>query len=139
MTEELVKEASKHNHTVAFRFCGRILFGMIEKIDMDAKMATIVSNVPYESYLCIPIDSLIGLSDTARLMQSTSHRDRFLAEYIQLTIRKDALARFIEREMNSAIPAVAGEALELMKDQVSEMTEYQEILKRRAALEHIEI
>ena len=139
MKEELAKEASKHNQTVAFCFCGRVLFGMIGKIDMDTKMATIVSRIPNEADLCIPIESLIGYQDTARLMQSPSWRDRFLAEYIQVTIRKDALARFVEREMASDIPAVASEAMELMKHQFSVMTEYQEILRRRAALEQIEI
>lgn len=139
MKEELAKEASKHNQTIAFCFCGRVLFGMIGKIDMDAKMATIVSRIPNEADLCIPIESLIGYSDTARLMQSPSWRDRFLAEYIQVTIRKDALARFVEREMTSDIPAVPSEAMELMKRQFSVMTEYQEILRRRAALEQIEI
>ena len=139
MKEELAKEASKHNQTVAFCFCGRVLFGMIGKIDMDAKMATIVSRIPNEADLCMPIESLIGYQDTARLMQSPSWRDRFLAEYIQVTIRKDALARFIEREMTSVIPAVASESMELMKHQFSVMTEYQEILRRRAALEQIQI
>ena len=139
MKEELAKEASKHNQTVAFCFCGRVLFGMIGKIDMDTKMATIVSRIPNEADLCIPIESIIGYQDTARLMQSPSWRDRFLAEYIQVTIRKDALARFVEREMASDIPAVASEAMELMKHQFSVMTEYQEILRRRAALEQIEI
>ena len=51
MKEELAKEASKHNQTVAFCFCGRVLFGMIGKIDMDAKMATIVSHIPNEADL----------------------------------------------------------------------------------------
>ena len=142
MKEELAKEASKHNQTVAFCFCGRVLFGMIGKIDMDAKMATIVSHIPNEADLCIPIESLIGYLDTARLMQSPIWRDRFLAEYIQVTIRKDALARFIELKMTSDIPAVASEAseaMELMKRQFSVMTEYQEILRRRAELEQIEI
>ena len=139
MKEELAKEASKHNQTVAFCFCGRVLFGMIGKIDMDAKMATIVSRIPNEADLCIPIESLIGYQDTARLMQSLSWRDRFLAEYIQVTIRKDALARFVEREMTSDIPAVASEAMELMKHQFSVMTEYQEILKERAKIEKIEL
>lgn len=139
MKEELAKEASKRNHTVAFCFCGRVLFGMIEKIDMDAKTATITSHIQNEADLCIPIESLIGCSDTVRLMQSPSYRDRFIAEYIQLTIRKDALARFVEREMSSDIPAATSEGLELMKHQVSVMIEYQEILRRRAALEQIEI
>ena len=139
MKEELAKEASKHNQTVAFCFCGRVLFGMIGKIDMDAKMATIISRILNEADLCIPIESLIGYLDTARLMQSPSWRDRFIAEYIQVTIRKDVLARFIELEMTSDIPAVASESLELMKHQFSVMTEYQEILRRRAALQQIEI
>ena len=139
MKEELAKEASKHSQTVAFRFCGRVLFGMIGKIDMDAKMATIVSRIPNEADLCIPIESLIGYLDTARLMQSPIYKDRFLAEYIQVTIRKDALARFVEREMTSDIPPVASESLELMKHQFLVMTEYQEILRMRAALEQIEI
>ena len=139
MKEGIANPDLRYKHTVAFRFCGKLLFGSIKKIDEDTKMATIVSRIPNEADLCIPIESLIGYQDTARLMQSPSWRDRFLAEYIQVTIRKDALARFVEREMTSDIPIVASESMEQIKHLYSVMIEYQEILKERAKIEKIEL
>lgn len=90
MKEEIANAALMLKHTVAFRFCGKLLFGTIKKIDEDAKMATVASSIypnPEDAKLVIPIESLIGCSDTASLMESLDYKDRFVAEYIQLSIR----------------------------------------------------
>ena len=130
-------------HTVAFRFCGKLLFGSIKKIDGDTKMATVVSSMhPNPKYyedaeLRIPIESLIGCRDTASLMESLDYKDRFVAEYIQLSIRMGDLDNFLERDADSY--KVPEEVHELLQRQYLAMKAYMEILKERAKVEKIEL
>ena len=130
-------------HTVAFRFCGKLLFGSIKKIDGDTKMATVVSSMyPNPKYyedaeLRIPIESLIGCRDTASLMESLDYKDRFVAEYIQLSIRMGDLDNFLERDADSC--KVPEEVHELLQRQYLAMKAYMEILKERAKIEKIEL
>ena len=130
-------------HTVAFRFCGKLLFGSIKKIDGDTKMATVVSSMyPNPKYyedaeLRIPIESLIGCRDTASLMESLDYKDRFVAQYIQLSIRMGDLDNFLERDADSY--KVPEEVHELLQRQYLAMKAYMEILKERAKIEKIEL
>ena len=136
-------------HTVAFRFCGKLLFGSIKKIDGDTKMATVVSSMyPNPKYyedaeLRIPIESLIGCCDTASLMESWDYKDRFVAEYIQLAIRVGNLDDYLKRDAEAQkVPdahKVRHEVLELLQRQYLAMKAYMEILKERAKIEKIEL
>ena len=130
-------------HTVAFRFCGKILFGSIKKIDGDTKMATVVSSIyPNPKYyedaeLRIPIESLIGCSDMASLIESWDYKDRFVAEYIQLVIRMGNLDNLLKRDVDSC--KVPEEVHELLQRQYLAMKAYLEVLKERAKIEKIEL
>ena len=133
-------------HTVAFRFCGKLLFGSIKKIDGDTKMATVVSSMypnPKDAKLVIPIESLIGYCDTASLMESWDYKDRFVAEYIQLAIRVGNLDDYLKRDAEAQkVPdahKVRHEVLELLQRQYLAMKAYMEILKERAKIEKIEL
>ena len=143
MKEEIANEALRYKHTVAFRFCGKFLFGIIEKIDEDTKMATVVSSIypnpkhDEDAKLVIPIESLIGCCDTASLMESLDYKDRFVAEYIQLSIRMGTLNNFLERDADAY--KVPYEVHELLCRQHLAMETYLEVLKKRAKIENIEI
>ena len=140
MKEEIANAALRHKHTVAFRFCGKFLFGVIKKIDEDTKMATVFSSMypnPKDAKLVIPIESLIGYCDTASLMESLDYKDRLVAEYIQLSIRMGTLANFLERDADSyKVPYTVHK---LLCRQYLAMKAYMEILKERAKIEKIEL
>ena len=139
MKEEMANAALRHKHTVAFRFCGKLLFGTIKKIDEDAKTATVASIYPNpkDAKLVIPIESLIGYCDTASLMESLDYKDRFVAEYIQLSIRIGNLYNFMEPDADAH--KVRHEVLELLCRQYLAMRNYLEVLKERAKIEKIEL
>ena len=140
MKEEIANAALRHKHTVAFRFCGKFLFGVIRKIDEDTKMATVFSSMypnPKDAKLVIPIESLIGCCDTASLMESLDYKDRFVAEYIQLSIRMGTLDNFLERDADNY--KVPHKVHKLLCRQCLAMKAYMEILKERAKVEKIEL
>ena len=140
MKEEIANAALRHKHTVAFRFCGKFLFGVIKKIDGDTKMATVFSSMypnPKDAKLVIPIESLIGYCDTASLMESLDYKDRLVAEYIQLSIRMGNLDNFLERDADSY--KVPYKVHKLLCRQYLAMKAYMEILKERAKVEKIEL
>ena len=140
MKEEIANAALRHKHTVAFRFCGKFLFGVIKKIDEDTKMATVFSSMypnPKDAKLVIPIESLIGYCDTASLMESLDYKDRLVAEYIQLSIRMGTLDNFLERDADSY--KVPHKVRKLLYRQYLAMKAYMEILKERAKIEKIEL
>ena len=140
MKEEIANAALRHKHTVAFRFCGKFLFGVIKKIDEDTKMATVFSSMypnPKDAKLVIPIESLIGYCDTASLMESLDYKDRLVAEYIQLSIRMGTLDNFLERDADSY--KVPYKVHKLLCRQYLAMKAYMEILKERAKIEKIEL
>lgn len=143
MREEIAKEAISNRHTVAFRFCGKLLFGSIREFDKDTKMATVVSSIyPNPKYdedakLVMPIESLIECCDTASLMESLDDKDRFVAEYVQLSIRMGTLNNFLERDADAY--KVPYEVHELLQRQYLAMETYLEVLKERAKIENIEL
>ena len=140
MKEEIANAALRYKHTVAFRFCGKFLFGVIKKIDEDTKMATVFSSMypnPKDAKLVIPIESLIGCCDTASLMESLDYKDRLVAEYIQLSIRMGTLDNFLERDADNY--KVPHKVHKLLYRQYLAMKAYMEILKERAKIEKIEL
>ena len=143
MKEEIANAALRYKHTVAFRFCGKLLFGSIKKIDEDTKMATVVSSICPNPKCCedaelsIPVESLIGCCDTASLMESLDYKDRFVAEYIQLSIRMGTLDNFLERDADAY--KVPYEVRKLLRFQYLAMKTYLEVLKERAKIEKIEL
>ena len=140
MKEEMANAALRHKHTVAFRFCGKFFFGIIKKIDEDAKTATVVSSYipnPKDAKLVIPIESLIGYCDTASLMESLDYKDRLVAEYIQLAIRMGNLDTFLERDADAY--KVPYKVHKLLCRQYLAMKTYLEFLKERAKIEKIEL
>ena len=149
MKEQNADHSFSYRHTVAFRFCGKILFGSIKEIDGYTKMATVVSSIYPNPKCCedaelsIPVESLIGCRDTASLMESLDYKDRFVAEYIQLAIRVGNLNDYLERDAEAQkVPdahKMSYEAHELLQRQYLAMKTYLEVLEERAKIEKIEL
>lgn len=81
----------------------------------------------------------ISLDDTCRLMCSQDYKDRFVAEYQQLTIRADRLSVMILKAENGQLDFVPATPLWMLKQQLNMMEGYKVCLELRAQLEGIEI
>lgn len=81
----------------------------------------------------------ISLDDTCRLMCSQDYKDRFVAEYQQLTIRADRLSVMILKAENGQLDFVPTTPLWMLKQQLNMMEGYKVCLELRAQLEGIEI
>ena len=79
------------------------------------------------------------LVDTALLMKSSDYKERFIAEYQQLTIRYNALkkmlAKWDKNELNFT-PVCSRDIYDL---QMQAMSDYKAVLKTRATLESINL
>ena len=79
------------------------------------------------------------LKGTIELMQSEDYKERFKAEYYQLSIRKkkleDMLAKWDAGELEFTPTCPRG----LYDGQVKAMTEYLACLEVRAAAEHVDL
>lgn len=80
-----------------------------------------------------------NLSDTVGLMLSDDSRDRFIAEFRQLRIRRYKLWKHIIHYSDENNPLKLKGALQLMIDQYKNMTRYQLDLIRRAFDENIDL
>lgn len=82
----------------------------------------------------------LNLDNSAPLMTSDRYEDRFYAEYIQLKIRREALVKYIQKYYSGDVDEEPSkESMELILHQVAVMSEYQQILECRAAIENIEL
>ena len=77
------------------------------------------------------------LEDTYDLMISSNYKDRMVAEYLQLVIRKDKLMTLIRHAEQDKLQFKPTCSLEILKEQYSYMDRYGEILEQRMILEGI--
>lgn len=79
------------------------------------------------------------LKNTVELMCSDVYEKRFEAEYVQLGIRRDQLARVIRSIEDGTVEFMPACPLELLKRQLKAMSEYLHCMKLRAEAEGVEV
>lgn len=93
--------------------------------------------------MCTEIGDLImedmNLIQTVDLMVSENYKERFIAEYLQLKIRRDKLAEMIEKYENGTLDFEPKTPLKILDLQLEYMNGYLDVLEKRANLEDINI
>lgn len=79
------------------------------------------------------------LIDTIELMTSKDYKERFKAEYNQLTIRLDKLNNTINQYHNKTLTFALSCPICLLEGQAEVMQRYKDILRLRAELEGINL
>ena len=79
------------------------------------------------------------LRETAIQMNSNDYKDRFIAEYKQLSLRYKSLANMCIKLDNSQLDFIPTCPRELYDDQLVAMKQYMNILEKRAKLENINL
>lgn len=87
---------------------------------------------------------MLELKDTVKGMNNKDYKERFVAEYQQLTIRRNKLKKFIEKIDIAKHYGVIEEPKHdcpfgLLIKQLNIMDEYAHILEERAIIENIEL
>ena len=86
-------------------------------------------------FVCKPME----LTDTVALMNGSDFRDRFRAEYLQLSIRLDKLEKMLYRMKTGTLSFTPSCSYELLHEQVVYMKQYKRVLEERAKIENIEL
>ena len=79
------------------------------------------------------------LSETVALMNSADYKDRFKAEYYQLTNRRNGLKRMLVSYADGTLKFTPSCSYDLLHTQLVYMDGYIDILKQRADRENIEL
>ena len=79
------------------------------------------------------------LKDTIVMMDNADYKERFKAEYFQLTIRGDKLAEFLLKYKAVELKFKPDCSYDLLKGQLRAMNLYLEYLEERAEIEGIEL
>lgn len=79
------------------------------------------------------------LKDTVELMNSSSYKDMFKAEYMQIKIRADKLSDMLDKYKKGALSFVPNCDYEILYTQYIFMKHYQYTLEDRAKVEGIDI
>lgn len=79
------------------------------------------------------------LYETIEMMNSTDFRERFKAEYYQLSIRLDGLLAMLTKWENGVLDFTPNCSKEILEKQVGFMQGYKKILELRADIEEIEL
>ena len=81
----------------------------------------------------------MNLTDTVALMNSDDFKDRFRAEYLQLTIRLSKLEKMLCEMKAGALTFTPKCSYELLHEQAVYMKQYKRVLKKRAKIEDIDL
>lgn len=81
----------------------------------------------------------IELKDTCEGMTSPDYKERFKAEYLQLTIRMKGLANMLEKYKAGTLPFKPSCSYELLSKQLNSMNLYKLCLEERAIIEDIDL
>ena len=81
----------------------------------------------------------MNLMDTVALMGSTDYEDRFKAEFLQLSIRRNALDEMLAKYKKGTLPFTPKCSYELLYEQLIFMENYMFILLDRAEIEGISL
>lgn len=79
------------------------------------------------------------LKDTITLMQSNDYTERFIAEYLQLRIRKEKLEVFITKYKRNELSFTPDCSVAILEAQLAIMIGYMNILENRARIEKINL
>lgn len=79
------------------------------------------------------------LEETIAFMRSGNYKDRFIAEYYQLKIRRDRLHEMIIKYASGTLGFIPDCPLEILEKQEEIMNKYLEILEIRAQIEEVVI
>lgn len=79
------------------------------------------------------------LKDTITLMQSSDYTERFIAEYLQLRIRKEKLETFITKYKRNQLSFTPDCSIAMLEAQLAIMVGYINILENRARIEKINL
>lgn len=82
---------------------------------------------------------MYDLSDTAALMFSSDYRVRFAAEYLQVKLRCERLAKIVEDLLQGTASFKATCPIELLQKQCANMTAYLNDLRERGSIEEINL
>ena len=82
---------------------------------------------------------MYSLADTVAMMTSADYKERFLAEYIQVSIRLNKLVTMLDQFESGTLPFKPTCSIELLKKQMTTMFSYKNILVQRASCENIEL
>lgn len=87
------------------------------------------------------MDKITDLSQTVELMLSEDYKDRFIAEYAQLVIRKKRLERILSSIADNSAPACFEPVcpISLLVEQDRIMSSYLSSLYNRALIEDIDL
>lgn len=79
------------------------------------------------------------LKDTITLMQSDDYTERFIAEYLQLCIRKEKLEILITKYKRNELSFTPDCSVAMLEVQLAIMIGYMSILENRARIEKINL
>lgn len=79
------------------------------------------------------------LSETLKMMESSEHKERFKAEYLQLKIRIEGLSNMLKKYKNGTLNFKPSCSYDLLNRQLIFMEKYRECLEERAVIEGIEL
>ena len=79
------------------------------------------------------------LKETVELMESTDFKDRFRAEYYQVTIRMVGLSKMLDSYKNGTLNFTPKCSYDLLNGQFKAMDMYASYLEERAKIECIEL
>lgn len=79
------------------------------------------------------------LKDTVNMMLSDDYKQRFIAEYVQISIRRSKLAQVIEDARNGCCKFNLSSDVPIYFAQIAAMDTYMHILQKRAADENIKL
>lgn len=83
----------------------------------------------------VPMD----LTETVALMNGSDFKDRFRAEYFQLSIRLGKLEEMLRKMKAGTLPFTPSCSYELLHEQAVYMNQYKRVLKERAEIENIDL
>lgn len=81
----------------------------------------------------------MNLTDTVELMNGSDFKDRFRAEYFQLSIRLSKLEKMLCEMKAGALTFTPKCSYELLHEQAVYMRQYKRVLEERAKIEGIDL
>lgn len=85
--------------------------------------------------LCKPME----LTETVALMNGSDFKDRFRAEYLQLSIRLSKLEEMLYKMKTGTLTFTPSCSYELLHEQAAYMKQYKRVLEDRAKIENIDL
>lgn len=82
---------------------------------------------------------MYSLANTVDMMTSADYKERFLSEYIQVSIRLNKLVTMLDQFEAGTLPFKPTCPIELLKKQMTTMFSYKNLLVQRASCENIEL